>query len=77
MKVVVSIPDHILEAADLLAQRRGISRSELYTEALAQLIETDDSHIITERLDEVYGDRPSQLDAGLATAQTLAMDDDW
>lgn len=77
MKVVVSIPNHILEAADRLAQRRAISRSELYTDALVQLLETDVSRNITERLDEVYGDRSSELDPGLVTAQALAVDDDW
>jgi metal-responsive CopG/Arc/MetJ family transcriptional regulator len=77
MKVVVSIPEHILEAADLLAQRRAISRSALFTDALVQLLDTDVSRGITERLDEVYGHRSSELDPGLFTAQALAVDDDW
>ena len=77
VKTAVSIPDPIFEAADRLARRRRISRSELYAEALAQLLETDESRGITERLDDVYGERSSELDPGLAAAQALAIDDDW
>ena len=77
MKTAVSIPDPIFEAADRLARRRRISRSELYAEALARLLEADESRGITERLDDVYGDQSSELDPGLAEAQALAIDEDW
>ena len=77
VKTAVSIPDPIFEAADRLARRRRISRSELYAEALARLLEADESRGITERLDDVYGERPSELDPGLAAAQALAIDEDW
>ena len=77
VKTAVSIPDPIFEAADRLARRRRISRSELYAEALAKLLDSDESTEITERLDDVYGDRQSELDAGLAALQALAIDEDW
>jgi metal-responsive CopG/Arc/MetJ family transcriptional regulator len=77
VKTAVSIPDPIFEAADRLARRRRISRSELYAEALARLLDADESTEITERLDDVYGERSSELDAGLAALQTLAIDEDW
>ena len=77
VKTAVSIPDPIFEAADRLARRRRISRSELYAEALAKLLDSDESMEITERLDDVYGERPSELDAGLAALQALAIDEDW
>lgn len=77
MKTAVSIPDAIFEAADRLARRRRISRSELYAEALARLLDADESSRVTERLDDLYSDRPSELDAGLAAAQSLAIDEDW
>ena len=32
---------------------------------------------VTERLDDVYGERPSELDTGLAELQALAIDEDW
>jgi len=36
MKIAISIPDPIFQAAEGLAHRLGISRSELYAEALAE-----------------------------------------
>ena len=77
VKTAVSIPDPIFEAADRLARRRRISRSELYAEALAKLLDSDESTEITERLDDVYSERPSELDTGLAELQALAIDEDW
>jgi metal-responsive CopG/Arc/MetJ family transcriptional regulator len=77
VKTAVSIPDPIFEAADRLARRRRISRSELYAEALAKLLDADESGEVTERLDDVYRDRPSRLDTGLAALQALAIDEDW
>ncbi len=77
VKTAVSIPDPIFEAADRLARRRRISRSELYAEALAKLLDSDESTEITERLDDVYSERPSELDTALAELQALAIDEDW
>ena len=77
VKTAVSIPDPIFEAADRLARRRRITRSELYAEALTRLLEKDESAGITERLDDVYADQPSELEPGLAAAQALAVDEDW
>ena len=77
VKTAVSIPDPIFEAADRLARRRRISRSELYAQALTRLIDDDESSRVTERLDGVYADGPSELDTGLATIQALAIDEDW
>jgi hypothetical protein len=77
VKTAVSIPDPIFEAADRLARRRRISRSELYAEALAKLLDSDESTEITERLDDVYSSRPAELDTGLAVLQALAIDEDW
>jgi len=77
VKTAVSIPDPIFEAADRLARRRRVSRSELYAEALARLIDADETSRVTERLDDVYSARPSELDADLAALQALAIDEDW
>ena len=77
MKTVVSIPEPILEAADRLARRRGMSRSELFAEALAELLDSEESAEITARLDDVYGNRPSELDDDLAALEASAIDEDW
>ncbi len=77
MKTAVSIPDPIFEAADQLARRRKISRSELYAQALVELLAVDDATRVTERLDEVFAKNASDLDAGLARLQSSAIDEDW
>jgi metal-responsive CopG/Arc/MetJ family transcriptional regulator len=77
MKTAVSIPDPIFEAADRLASRRKISRSELYAEALSRILDAEDADDITARLDAVYGDIDSSLDSDLAIAQADAVREDW
>ena len=77
MKTAVSIPDPIFEAADRLASRRKISRSELYAEALSRILDEEDADDITARLDAVYGDIDSSLDSGLSRAQADAVREDW
>ena len=37
MKSAISIPDEVLQEAELLAERRSMSRSELYTNAMRQI----------------------------------------
>ena len=54
MKIAVSIPDPLFEAAEQLARRRKVSRSQLYAAALEALLETADDAEITARLDAVY-----------------------
>jgi len=76
MKTAISIPDRIFRSAEQLAARLGVSRSELYSKALAALVEKHQDHLITARLNEIY--RPdgegSALDPELASLQhrTLA-----
>jgi len=41
------------------------------------LIDADETSRVTERLDDIYAARPSELDAGLASLQALAIDEDW
>ena len=77
MKIVVTIPEPILEAAYRLARRREMSRSALFAEALAELLDSEESGEITVRLDEVYGNRPSELDDDLAALESSAIDEDW
>jgi metal-responsive CopG/Arc/MetJ family transcriptional regulator len=77
MKTAVSIPDPIFEAADRLARRRKVSRSEIYAQALSQLIEREASGEVTSRLDAVYDQINSSLDIGLATAQASVVREPW
>jgi len=76
MKTAISIPDRVFRSAEQLAARLGVSRSVLYSKALAELVEKYRADLITSRLNEVYGPEKenSSLDSGLAMLQhrTLA-----
>lgn len=63
MKTAISIPDRVFQSAEQLAARLGVSRSELYSKALAALIEKHRDDLIKARLDEVY--RPGEIDSSL------------
>ncbi|GMR18645.1 MAG: hypothetical protein BMS9Abin33_1076 [Gammaproteobacteria bacterium] len=58
MKTAISIPDPIFEAAEKLARRLGISRSQLYSKAIDSLIEYYRYNGVTEKLDAVYKVNP-------------------
>ncbi len=76
MKTAISIPDRVFRSAEQLAARMGVSRSELYSKAIAALVDKHQDDLITSRLNEIYGpDREdSSLDAEYASLQhrTLA-----
>lgn len=73
MKTAVSIPDPLFRAADELAARLGVSRSELYARALARELACESADSVTARLDTVYGDISSVVDPLLASAQRRAV----
>lgn len=69
MKVAVSVPDNIFEAAERLAKQRRVPRSQIFSEALAAYIESHGSEAVTSKLNEVYGKQSVLVDPGLAQAQ--------
>lgn len=76
MKTAISIPDRVFRSAEQLASKLGVSRSQLYSKALAALVDKHRDDLITSRLNEIYGPgrESSSLDAGIASLQhrTLA-----
>ena len=81
MKITISICDDISKAAERTAESLGISRSELYTRAVAEFVSRRHGERVTERLDAVYGDDSSSsaLDKGLSALQfhALSTEDKW
>ncbi len=78
MKILVSIPDSVFEAAETVAQRLSISRSQLYTRAIQEFLALHGAQNVTERLDRVYAENPSELDPGLVEMQRRSLaDDPW
>lgn len=74
MKVAVSIPDPIFEAAERLAKQRRMARSQLYAEALEAYLEGRDTQAVTASLDEIYASESSALEEGLQKAQYDSID---
>ncbi|WP_420446746.1 ChpI protein [Candidatus Poriferisodalis sp.] len=76
MKIAVSIPDDVFQAAEELAARERCSRSSLYTRALRRLLTEATRDEVTERLNDIYSDEPSRLDPVLRAAQARALSGD-
>ena len=69
MKVALSIPDDLFKAAELLGKRLGVSRSRLYSTALADFLAKHQSKKVTDRLNAVYAAEDSRLEPGVRAAQ--------
>lgn len=81
MKTAISLPDNLFARAEQLAARRGISRSQLYAEAIAHLIDVDAAGSAVDDIDAAlraanYGADGISTD-GLAHLAELTEGDDW
>lgn len=78
MKTAVSMPDRVFDAAEELANRLGISRSQLYATALEAYIRAQRGRGVTEALDRVYVDQSPDLDPAIAAIQASSIgEDEW
>jgi metal-responsive CopG/Arc/MetJ family transcriptional regulator len=78
VKTAISLPDPIFEEAEALAQQLGISRSELYTEALKAYLRRHNRERILSKLNEVYSKESSELDPVMAKMQHMSLPcEDW
>ena len=78
MKTAISIPDKLFQAADELAKRVGMSRSELYSKAVDEYLEANLYQGVREQLDGVYGNADSELDPQDVRLQESAINrEDW
>jgi predicted transcriptional regulator len=76
MKTAISIPDALFQAADQLAARLGLSRSELYARAVADWVAQHQADAVTAQLNAVYGvpaAPTSEVAPPLARAQARAL----
>lgn len=69
MKIAVSLPDHLFNAAEQLAEELRIPRSQLYAEALANYLSTHRGPAITAKLNEIHGAMSMPVEAALTSAQ--------
>lgn len=62
MKVAVSVPEPVFAAAERVSKRLRISRSQLYSKAIAAYVRDHPDVDVTEALNVVYTGHASALD---------------
>ena len=77
MKVAISIPDPVFEDAERIAQRLGLSRSQLYARAVEELVRSQRGDDVRAALEAVYGSEPSAVDPVLEHLQVEALREEW
>ena len=69
MKIAISVPDEIFEAGEHLAKQLGLSRSQLYADALSAYLSQRGAAAVTAKLNAVYAEQSSKLDPAFTTAK--------
>lgn len=78
MKTAISIPDATFAAAEHVAARLGMSRSELYSRAVHAFVDAHREDGVTQGLDRVHASVPVELDPLLQTLQAASLPrEDW
>lgn len=78
METAVIIPNDVFQQAEALARRIGLSRDELYTQALRRLLDASRDDEITRQLNEIYDREDSAPDSALMQMQMTALrQEDW
>jgi hypothetical protein len=73
MKVAISVPDPVFEAGEHLARQLKLSRSQLYSDALAAYLSSRGASAVTAQLNAVYAATVSRLDESVAAAQEKSL----
>ncbi len=73
MKVAIPLADPIFAAAEKLARRLRVSRSQLYAQAIEEYLDKRQDSLVTERLNAVYAAGQEPVDPALAAAQLEAI----
>ena len=73
MKTAISLPDELFLSANELAERQGVSRSELYATAVSEYLAKHRDDDVTSKLNEVFADESSGLNPALRAAQARSV----
>ena len=76
MKIAISVPDEVFEAGEHLARQLGVSRSQLYSDALATYLSARGAQQVTARLNAIFATQPADLDPALNRAQLKTLGDE-
>lgn len=72
MRTTISLPNDLFTAAAALADRLGVSRSELFATALAEFVAKHDESVAA-RLDRVHAEASVELDPAFRRLQRQAV----
>jgi metal-responsive CopG/Arc/MetJ family transcriptional regulator len=73
MKTAISLPDQLFERAERMATLAGVSRSQLYAQAISDYLDKHEPDSITQAFNAVYETEPSELDPVLMRMQLLSL----
>jgi metal-responsive CopG/Arc/MetJ family transcriptional regulator len=73
MKIAISVPDDVFAAGEHLAQQLKLSRSQLYSDALAAYLSERGASEVTAKLNVVYHAEKSGLGKEFARAQSQVL----
>lgn len=68
MKTAISIPDKVFQDAERLAERLNKSRSQIYSEAVAEYVARHDPDTLTEQINAVCEEVDTRPDPFVAAA---------
>jgi len=78
MKTAISIPDNVYNAAEMVAKKLNISRSEFYTKAVSDYLNQHQKSHITEALNKIYSEEKSTIDPTIIQMQSSSIgDESW
>lgn len=78
MKIAIIVPDDVFEAGENLARQLGLSRSQLYADALSAYLGERGAEAVTARLNAIYEKESSSPDPALAGQQLTSLaDETW
>jgi metal-responsive CopG/Arc/MetJ family transcriptional regulator len=73
MKTDISIPNPLFRSAQRLAEKLGISLSDLYAAAVSDYVLSHEKESVTEALNQVYENEPSELEPELVNIQLASI----
>ena len=73
MKVAISLPDEVFEAAERVSRRLRVSRSRFYSRAIEEYVKKHGRDDVTDRLNAVYRKASSRLDPAMEAMSLEAL----
>jgi|APSaa5957512535_1039671.scaffolds.fasta_scaffold136656_2 metal-responsive CopG/Arc/MetJ family transcriptional regulator len=78
MKTAISIPDPVFQAADVMANKLGMSRSQLFTAAMSEYMKLHKYDDVTEALNKIYSNTEESIDDDILLMQSHSIQkEEW